>query len=166
MYDETIELRDGIRLLPPTEDDLEHVERNLREGDAMEHSFFGGSLRVDARLPSWVVWHGDERLGVGGFTYAADGGPLSDARVIWFLSTSSVDRQKVFFVRHSREVIRAMVGALPKWVRVILATPMSDYRQSVGWLKRVCGFGVYYRTVQDDAEFTIMIARREVLENV
>lgn len=165
MDNSTIDLGNGIRLIPPTEEALEYIEQHFREGDAMEHNFFGGSLRCPEGQPSWAVMHGEDIIGVCGFTFASDGGMLSDARVVWFLSTTSVDKQKVLFVKSSRKVLKAITATLPRWVKVIITAPMADYKAAVKWDKRVLGFREWYRTVDNDCEFIVMYQTREEIIN-
>lgn len=166
MDNSTIDLGNDIRLVPPTEEALEYIEQHFREGDAMEHNFFGGSLRCPEGQPSWVVMHGDRYIGVGGFTFTGDSGYLGDARVMWFLSCENVNREKIFFVRHSMEVVRAMVSTLPKWVKVILVAPMLDYEGSIRWLTKVLKFHVERKFVDEYQEFVLMKKFRKEIEDV
>lgn len=157
----TIELGDGIRLEPPTEEALEYIERNFREGDAMEHDFFGGSLKCPEGQPAWVIRHGEKIIGVGGFNFPSDGGYLSDMRVAWFLSTTNANAEKKFFVRHSKEVFKAMVDTLPDWVKGVYAAPMMEYTGALRWLTKVLGFTTEYKTILDGAEFVVLKKMRK-----
>lgn len=161
-----IDIGEGVRLVPATEDMLSQIEQNLRPNDKKEHDFQGGSLRRPPNSPCWVVLDGETLMGAGGFVLPADGSPLSNVRIVWFLSTNAVNTIKKKFVRLSPRVLAAMCRTLPKWVDTIAVAPMSFYTMSIKWLSRVMKLTTVAEKEHEGGMFTIMIAKRKDLENV
>lgn len=121
-----------------TQEDVDYVESNFREGDRLEHeSLDGGRTRVTMFEECWTVKHKGEIIGYCGVIWPGDETFMSPTRFLCYMSCVNADRYKLAYVKRSRAVMREVVRMTPERVTRFLSLPAKAYAGSVRWHARV-----------------------------
>ena len=133
-----------VKCFTATAEDFKRLNEDMREEDKEECRVFGCE-GDDGKYwdVAYTVEIGGDLVGIIGFNSFADTSSLSKLRMMIFLTTNSVWKHKKKFVECSRRVARwVMNEVLPHWVDTVYSFPMSSYRGSIEWQRRILGFKV------------------------
>lgn len=133
-----VEIGDGVSIADSTQEDIDYVEANFREGEKVEHESLGGGrtmLGIFERC--WTVRNGEDIIGYCGVAIPDGDTVLSNLRFLCYMSCTNADRVKVKYVRWSRRVMREIVARTRPWTDTYLSLPNVRYRGSVIWHERV-----------------------------
>lgn len=129
----------GFSLRPATQEDIDYVEDNFREGERREQEIEGGErTRLDEFEQCWTVLaaNGDV-IGYLGVMVMPDESFMSRTRGFCFMSCENANRHKVAFVKASRPALRWMVERCPGWTDTFVSWPLESYAASVRWQRKV-----------------------------
>ncbi len=133
-----LDLGYGTRVETATQEDLDYVQANFREGERLEQEAVGaGHDTLGMFERCFTVWFKDERIGYCGVMVPPGHTILSDERFLAYMSCENANRHKYAYVKMSRPVLRAIVGEVQPWVTTFHSLPDARYRQSVAWHERV-----------------------------
>ena len=129
----------GFALSPATQEEIDYVEENFREGERRERDVEQAApTRLSEFERCWTVRAGNgDVIGYFGVMEMPNESFMSRTRAFCFMSCENANRHKVAFVKASRPAFRWVVGACPPWVEVFLTWPLESYAASVRWQERV-----------------------------
>ena len=126
-----IDLGLDTRLETSTQEDLDYIQANFREGERMEQEAVeAGHDTLDLFEQCFTVWYKDERIGYCGIMLQPGQTILSPSRFVAYMSCENANRHKFYYVKQSRKVLKAVVDQVQPWV--------SEFQ---------LGFGVRHRGV-------------------
>lgn len=131
----------GIRLFPATQEEIDYVEDNYREGERHEREVENAPPTCLSDFEScWIAKaaNGDV-LGYFGVLVMPNHSVMSRTRALCFMSCENANRHKLAFVKASRPVLRWIVRQCPKWTDTYLSWPLESYKASVRWQEKVLG---------------------------
>jgi hypothetical protein len=155
----------GVTLTPATQEDIDRVVENFRDGDRRSVEVGGGKTdRVEDFERCWIVKAADGAdLGYLGVMVMPDRSCMSRERGICFMSANGVDAHKIAFVAASKPVCRYAAKCCPPWVDTFLSWPLESYAASVRWQTRVLGFRFVRRVpAGSDAYIILETTRKEM----
>ena len=129
----------GIRLFPATQEEIDYVEDNYREGERHEREVDNSPPTCLSDFEScWIckAANGDV-LGYFGTLVMPNESVMSRTRALCFMSCENANRHKMAFVKASRPVLRWIVSQCPPWTDTYLAWPLESYKASVRWQEKV-----------------------------
>ena len=133
-----IEIGMGTTLAPSTQEDIDWIEANYREGERMEQAVFGSPRTLLRDFEGcWTVRHGEDLIGYFGVVSPRGMGVFAPCRWLCYMSATTADRYKLTYVRQSREVLRRVVAEVPDYVTEFRSLPAERYAMSVKWHERV-----------------------------
>ena len=133
-----IELGLDTRIEPSTQEDLDYVQDNFREGEKMEQEAVGaGRDTLGLFEQCWTVWYKDERIGYCGIMLQYGQTILSNHRFIAYMSCENANKHKYYYVKQSRKVLKAIIDQVPPWVDTFHSLPDERYTGSIKWHERV-----------------------------
>ena len=133
-----IELGLDTRIETSTQEDLDYVQENFREGEKMEQEAVeAGHDTLDLFEQCWTVWYKDERIGYCGVMLQAGKTVLAPSRFLAYMSCENANNHKYYYVKQSRKVLKAIVEQIPEWVTEFHSLPDERYTGSVKWHERV-----------------------------
>ena len=148
-----------------TQDDIDYVEENFREGERQEHQVFGGKrTRLSDFETCWTVRHKGDVIGYFGVAIPRESTPFHPARWLCYMSCMNADKYKYMYVKQSRAVMRKVIEGLPEYVTEFLSLPAEKYEKSVRWHERVLRMH-RMKTVELNGERFVVfgISRKEAL---
>lgn len=155
-----------VTLAPSTQEEIDWVEANFREGEKRERDVAGGGRTLLETFEAcWTIRDAasGDVFGYFGAMVMPGESCMSRVRGLCFMSCTNVERHKIAFVRSSRPVLRYVVGKAPKWVNKFISWPIASYRGSVEWHKRVLKMREARRVPANGDEYVIFeIERKEV----
>ena len=157
----------GVTLTRATQEDIDRVTANFRDGDRKTVEVGGGkSDRVEDFERCWVVKASDGAdLGYLGVMVMPDRSFMSRERGICFMSAKGSNSHKIAFVAASKPVFRYAATCCPPWVDTFLSWPIESYAASVRWQTRVLGFRRIGRVpFGDDAYIQLETTRKELFQ--
>lgn len=157
----------GVTLTRATQEDIDRVTANFRDGDRRTVEVGGGQTdRVEDFERCWVVKAADGAdLGYLGVMVMPDRSFMSRERGICFMSAKGADSHKIAFVAASKPVFRYVATCCPPWVDTFLSWPIESYAASVRWQTRVLGFRRVGRVpFGDDAYVQLETTRKELFQ--
>ena len=152
---------------PAAEADIAWVHAHLRDGDRMEHEFGVRNAPTDeapAKGEAWCILLDGATVGYAGLIPFRHESLLARRRFIYYLSTDVADRNRIRYVRRSRDVLKALAATAPAWVDEFVTVPMLRYRGATRWLERVLGFRKREEFVWNDERFAVYSITRKELE--
>lgn len=121
-----------------TQEDLDYVQENFREGERMEQDAVqAGHDTLDMFEQCFTVWYKDERIGYCGIMLQPGHTILSPERFIAYMSCENANKHKYYYVKQSRKVLKAIVDQVPPWINLFHSLPDERYTGSVKWHERV-----------------------------
>lgn len=133
-----VDLGLDTRVETATQEDLDYVQENFRDGERMEQEAAGGGRdTLDLFEQCFTVWHRDERIGYCGVMIQPGHTILSNERFLAYMSCENANKHKFYYVKMSRKALRAIVAQIPPWVTTFHSLPDERYDQSVKWHERV-----------------------------
>lgn len=155
----------GINLSLATQEEIDYVEDNFREGDRREHEVAGGrSTRLDEFEVCYTVRAKNrDIMGYFGVMVMPNESFMSRRRALCFMSCENTNRHKLAFVADSKPALRAVVQNLPPWVDTFRSWPLESYPASIRWQERTLGFRRVGRVqIGDDAYIHLETTRKEI----
>ena len=133
-----IEIGMGTVLEPSTQEDIDYVEENFRQGEREEHAVFGGTrTKLSDFETCWTVRHRGDVIGYFGIAVPKEATPFFPGRWLCYMSCENANKYKLTYVKQSREVMRRVVATLPEHVTDFRSLPAARYVMSVKWHERV-----------------------------
>lgn len=121
-----------------TQEDIDYVEANFREGERLEHQVFGGRrTRLSDFESCWTIRHKGDVIGYFGVAVPREATAFFPGRWMCYMSCENAEKYKYMYVKQSREVMRRVVGQLPEYVSELRSLPAARYEKSVKWHERV-----------------------------
>ena len=121
-----------------TQDDIDYVEENFREGERMEHEACGGGRTKAGDFEScWAVRYNGDLIGYCGVAVPADMTPFGNERYLCYMSCENANKVKLTYVRKSRDVMRGIIERTDPSVEFFRSLPNVKYTGSVRWHERV-----------------------------
>lgn len=159
--------RGGVLLRQATQEEVDYVERNYREGDRHEQEVAGAAgerVLLSEFDACWTAFAGGDVLGYFGVMYMPGESHLSRTRALCFMSCTNVDRHRLAFVKSSRDAVRWVVRQCPPWTDRFVTWPLESYAGSVRWQEKVLGMRrTAYVPAGDGERYVVMeITRQEV----
>ena len=100
----------GVEMEPSTQEDIDYVEANFREGDRLEHeSLDGGRTLLKVFEDCWTVRVKGMIVGYCGVAVPADMTPFGNERYLCYMSCENANKVKLTYVRKSRDVMRGII---------------------------------------------------------
>ena len=157
----------GVTLTPATQEDIDRVVKNFRDGDRRTVEVGGGQTdRVEDFERCWIVKAADgAELGYLGVMVMPNESFLSRRRGLCFMSAKASNAHKIAFVAASKPVCRYAASCCPPWVDTFLSWPIESYEASVRWQTRVLGFRRVGRIpFGNDAYIQLETTRKELFQ--
>lgn len=136
-----IKVTERAMMRPATQEDIDLVEATLRAGDRAECEIFGDKSAYHAKVDDfetcWAIFGYGKLVGYCGVLITPGTTALAPTRWLCFLSTESVDKMKISFVRDSIAVMKVIIERTPEHVTRFYSMPMSEYRGSIIWHERI-----------------------------
>lgn len=133
-----IDLGLDTRLETSTQEDLDYIQANFREGERMEQEAVeAGHDTLDLFEQCFTVWYKDERIGYCGIMLQPGQTILSPSRFVAYMSCENANRHKFYYVKQSRKVLKAVVDQVQPWVSEFHSLPDERYTGSVKWHERI-----------------------------
>ena len=133
-----IEVSQDTYIETSTQEDIDYVETNFRDGDRLEHeSLDGGRTLLSMFEDTWTVKHKGKIIGYCGVAVPWDETAHSQVRFLCYMSCKNADKHKIAYVRDSRAVMKAIIETTPPWVEEYKSLPNLAYVGSVIWHERV-----------------------------
>ena len=133
-----IELGHGTVIETATQEDIDFVEENFREGERAEHEVFGGKrTRLSDFETCWTVRHKGDVIGYFGIAIPLEATVHHSGRWLCYMSCANADKYKFMYVKQSREVMRKVIEGLPEHITEFRSMPAERYAMSVKWHERV-----------------------------
>lgn len=141
MVEDFFDFGNGVTITKATQDDFDELNANLRADDRAECNALG----YEGEDPkwyqrAWAIRKESELIGIIGWAMFNDTTPLSKSRLFLLMTTNAVWKHKVEYVKMTPVVARKVVSMMPEWVTDVYALPMSAYKKSIKWQKRILGF--------------------------
>ena len=128
----------GTVIEPSTQEDIDYVEENFRQGEREEHAVFGGErTRLEAFEECWTVRHRGDVIGYFGVAIPQGATAFAPGRWLCYMSCENANKYKLTYVKQSREVMRRVVATLPEHVTDFRSLPAARYVMSVKWHERI-----------------------------
>ena len=128
----------GVEMEPSTQEDIDYVEANFREGDRLEHeSLDGGRTLLKVFEDCWTVRVKGMIVGYCGVAVPADMTPFGNERYLCYMSCENANKVKLTYVRKSRDVMRGIIERTDPSVEFFRSLPNVKYLGSVRWHERV-----------------------------
>lgn len=167
MSEVTVEFPGGVRLRPATQEDVDYVEANYREGERRERSLAdadGDRTLVGDHEQCWtVVAANGDVLGYLGTLVLPDESVMSRTRGLSYMSCANVDRHVLSFVKATVPALAWLVERCPPWVDTFRSWPAASFERSVVWQKRILRMREVGRVpVKDDFLVILETTRREM----
>lgn len=157
--------RHRIRLEPSTQEDIDYVEDNFREGERREADAAGGRrTRLDEFEQCWTAKaENGDIVGYFGVMTMPDDSFMSRTRALCFMSCENANRHKLAFVASSMPALREVAAKCPSWVDTFRSWPLESYKASIRWQEKVLGFRRVGRVrIGDDAYIHLETTRKEI----
>ena len=133
-----IELGHETVIETATQDDIDYVEENFREGERAEHEVFGSRRTLLSDFETcWTIRHKGDVIGYFGVAIPRESTPFHPARWLCYMSCMNAEKYKYMYVKQSRTVMRKVIEGLPEYVTEFLSLPAEKYAKSVRWHERV-----------------------------
>ena len=160
-----IEIDEFTTLEPSTQEDIDYVETNFREGDRLEHeSLDGGRTLIKIFEDCWTVKHKGEIIGYCGVMPPYGETFYSNKRWLCYMSCENANKYKISYVKLSRKVMKAIIAETPEYVDIFMSLPNEDYVGSVLWHERVLKMRRIDKVSFSNANFVLFgITRKEAL---
>lgn len=160
-----IEIGNGTVVETATQEDVDYVEANFREGERREHEACGGGrTTLDMFEDCWTVRHRGDVIGYCGIAVPAGMSVFAPCRWLCYMSCGNAEKYRYMYVRQSREVMRRIVAETPGYVEEFRSLPAARYAQSVKWHERVLKMRRLGTARLNGEDFALFAAtRREVL---
>ena len=121
-----------------TQEDIDYVEANFREGDRLEHeSLDGGRTLLSDFEDCWTVRCRGMVIGYCGVAIPVGATVFSPGRWHCYMSCANADRIKLAYVKKSRKVMHRIAAETPSYVTEFRSLPAVRYAGSVRWHERV-----------------------------
>lgn len=161
-----IDIGDGVTIEDSTQEDIDYVESNFREGDKVEHeSLGGGRTMLDIFERCWTVRNGEDIIGYCGVAIPDGDTVLSNIRFLCYMSCTNADKAKVKYVKMSRRVMKAIVAQTRPWIDTYLSLPNVKYHGSVIWHERVLKMRCLREDVWRGETFKLFVTTRKEVES-
>ena len=159
-----IEIGMGTVLGPSTQEDIDWIEANYREGERMEQAAFGSPRTLLGDFEScWTVRHGGDLIGYFGIAIPRGMGVFAPFRWLCYMSCENANKYKLTYVRQSREVLKRVVAEIPDYVTEFRSLPAERYVMSVRWHERVLRMRRLGTALMNGERFAVFgITRKEV----
>lgn len=156
----------GVTLTRATQEDVDRVTANFRDGDRRSIEVGGGKTdRVEDFERCWIVKAADGAdLGYLGVMVMPDRSCMSRERGICFMSAKGVDSHKIAFVASSKPICRYAATCCPPWVDTFISWPLESYAASVRWQTRVLGFRFVRRVPTGNDAYVILETTRKEMQ--
>ena len=160
-----IELGHGTVIETATQEDIDYVEENFREGERAEHEVFGGRrTKLSDFETCWTVRHRGDVIGYFGIAIPLEATVHHCGRWLCYMSCANADKYKFMYVKQSREVMRKVIEGLPEHVTEFRSMPAERYAKSVKWHERVLRMRRMGTAVCNGERFAVFgITRKEAL---
>ena len=161
-----IDIGRGTVLGPSTQEDIDYVEANFREGERMEQAVFGSPRTMLGDFEScWTVRHKGDVIGYFGVMIPRGMGVFAPCRWLCYMSCENANKYKLTYVRQSREVLKRVVAEVPDYVTEFRSLPAERYAMSVKWHERVLKMRRLGTAVMNGERFAVFgITRKEIEE--
>ena len=161
-----IELGHGTVIETATQEDIDFVEENFREGERAEHEVFGGKrTRLSDFETCWTVRHKGDVIGYFGIAIPLEATVHHSGRWLCYMSCANADKYKFMYVKQSREVMRKVIEGLPEHITEFRSMPAERYAMSVKWHERVLRMHRMTTIDYGGERFVVFgISRKEALE--
>lgn len=129
----------GFSLAPSTQNEIDYVEANFREGERHERDVENAPRTLlDDFESCWTVRaaNGDV-VGYFGVLVMPNESFMSRTRAFCFMSCEAANRHKIAFVKATKPAFRWMVEACPPWTDRYVTWPLESYAASVRWQEKV-----------------------------
>lgn len=162
-----VEFPGGVVVAPATQEDIDYVERNYRDGERRERALAGADgvrTLLEDHESCWTVRAGNgDVLGYLGLLCMPGESCMSRMRGVSYMSCHNVDRHAFSFVKSSAYVMKWLFSQAPRWVDTFRAWPAASFERSVVWQKKVLGMREVGRVpVGDDWLVVLETTRSEV----
>ena len=148
-----------------TQDDIDYVEENFREGERQEHQVFGGRrTRLSDFETCWTIRHKGDIIGYFGVAVPHEATVHFPGRWLCYMSCANADKYKFMYVKQSREVMRKVIEGLPEHINDFRSMPAEKYEKSVKWHERVLRMHRMTTVEYNGERFVIFgISRKEAM---
>jgi len=161
-----IDIGRGTVVETATQEDVDYVEANFREGERLEHQVFGGRRTLLSDFEAcWTVRHRGDVIGYFGIAVPLEATVFHTGRWLCYMSCANADRHKFMYVKQSREVMRRVIAELPEHIAEFRSMPAERYAKSVKWHERVLGMHRIGTVEYGGERFAVFgITRKEAME--
>ena len=133
-----IDIGYGTVIETASQEDVDYVEENFREGERMEHEVFGARRTLVSDFEScWAIRHKGELIGYFGVAVPHEATAFFPGRWLCYMSCTNAEKYKFMYVKQSREVLKRIVAEIPPFVTEFRSLPAARYEKSVKWHERV-----------------------------
>lgn len=133
-----IQIDDETYIETATQEDIDYVEANFREGDKLEHeSLDGGRTLLSEFEDCWAIHCKGLLIGYCGIAIPMGATVFCPGRWLCYMSCENANKIKLAYVKKSREVMKRIALETPRYVTEFRSLPAVKYGGSVRWHEKV-----------------------------